>query len=100
MRKYLLILGCITLFSFTTHTVEIENRSALVTTSIEVQSEIAFMNEIIQKKLDKSHSLKKEAALLLEIEPTSSRAADLLKESELQLLMTLKYRAAIACRQQ
>jgi len=66
--------------------------------SAEVEKEIDAMNEIIVLKLHKAEKLEKEAALLLQQEHTRAQGSELLEEARLERLMTLKYKAAIACR--
>lgn len=77
---------------------DMDKEFSSATISSEVQEDIQFMNTIISSKLKKAALLEKQAELLLELDTNSFEGKKLLEDAKLQRLMTLKYKAAIACK--
>ena len=99
MKICALILVSSFLFAFTSGPVVTEKDSKKVETKKTVlQQEIQSFNEIIECKINAANLLQEKAALLLAQDKSSEMGQAYQAEAKLQVMMTLKYRAAIACR--
>jgi len=99
MKICALILVSSFLFSFTSGPIATEKDSEKVESKKTVlQQEIQSFNEIIDSKINTANVLQEKAALLLSQDPNSEMGQAYQAEAKLQVMMTLKYRAAIACR--
>ena len=66
--------------------------------SLEILEDIRVMNGIINLKLAKAAQLEIQGKQLLKFNANSHEGLSLLEDARLQRLMTLKYKAAIACK--
>lgn len=98
MKKGILILSTILLFGFAPNNKITENTSIIISENETLVKEIKILNHIIEKKLKKAELLETTAIALLERDKDSEEGLKLAKEAQLQRMMTLKYKAAIACK--
>lgn len=98
LKTSLLLLGMLFFNngSITEPTMDKEVGTAAI--SAAVQEDIQVMNGIIDLKLKKAGLLQMQGRQLLELNKNSLEGKRLLEEAGLQRLMTLKYKAAIACK--
>ncbi|NER12611.1 hypothetical protein GWK08_04105 [Leptobacterium flavescens] len=97
MKKVVLILTVILIFGFTTREETNNNPNTAIVNST-IAEEIDAFNSIINKKLETAEELENRASLLFKKDSNSKEGQSLLREAQLQRTMTLKYKAAIACR--
>ncbi|MDH7447910.1 hypothetical protein [Aquimarina sp. 2201CG14-23] len=99
MKNAILYLGTILLFGFTTDTsVASIPTEDVIATRNKMTTDIDELNQIIQKKVQKAEQLEAQAILLLEKDGNSEEGLKFVEQAKLQRMMTLKYRAAIACK--
>lgn len=97
MLKNLILVPIITLFGFVNlDTTPVTSSEAII--SEETLKEIEIFNQIIELKLEQATTLDRQADALFVQNPNSKEAQDLKEEAQLYRMMTLKYKAAIACR--
>lgn len=97
MLKNLILVPIITLFGFVNlDTMPVTSSETII--SKEALKDIEIFNQIIEIKLEKASALDRQADVLLTENPNSKEAQDLKEEAQLYRMMTLKYKAAIACR--
>lgn len=97
MLKNLILVPIITLFGFVNlDTIPVTSSEAII--SEETLKDIEIFNQIIELKLEQATTLDKQADALFVQNPNSMEAQNLKEEAQLYRMMTLKYKAAIACR--
>ncbi len=99
MKKSILALVVIiACYGFTPITMDSKNTTTADDTTI-ILEEINTFNQIIENKLVKASILENQAKLLLTKDANSMEAVKLKEQAQLERMMTLKYKAAIACRE-
>jgi len=99
MKKSILTLVVIVAcYGFTPIAADSKNNNITDDTAI-ILEEINTFNQIIENKLVKASVLENQAKLLLTKDANSIEALKLKEQAQLERMMTLKYKAAIACRE-
>lgn len=99
MKKGILVLSTILLFGFAPKNYSTAKVSSETLAMSEItKKEIKTFNQIIESKWNKAVALENRALVLLEENQNSTEAIKLNQEAQMQRMMTLKYKAAIACR--
>ncbi|MEK6155432.1 hypothetical protein WIW50_19340 [Flavobacteriaceae bacterium 3-367] len=99
MKKGTLVLGVVLLFGFApSERLDDNNGIDSSSNNAMIVEEIAELNQIIESKCEKAEMLEAQARIILQKDGGSEKGLNLVKVAKLQRMMTLKYKAAIACR--
>lgn len=98
LKTSLLLLGMLLFNNGSNTEPAVHKETGSATITAEVQEDIQVMNGIIDLKLEKAAHLQLQGKQLLKHNKSSVEGKRLLEEAKLQRLMTLKYKAAIACK--